>query len=625
MTENKTDERKAQAEVKRKKKLAEEICADFEDRREKRRRLESGWLLNMNFFSGNQYCDVSPIGGVQEEDKQYYWQSRRAFNHIAPAVEARIAKLTRLRPTLKARAFSDEDGDLRAAKLASGILSFVKERVGLNDIVSRATLWAEICGSAFYKVAWDCTGGRQVGLDGGNLPVYEGEVNITAVSPFEMYPDSLSVESLEEVQSLIHAKTVPVSYIAETFGVCLEGRSAEERAAVYSEPSAAKDGVKGIRTAAQENVEILIERYTRPNGNYKEGKLEIAAGGELLYEGPLPYVNEEKGERGFPFVKQDCMRLPAAFFGESVVDRLIPVQRAYNAVRNRKHELLNKISMGVIAVEDGSVDTDELAEEGLSPGKILIYRQGGKAPEMVDTGDVPNEFAREEEWLEKEFAYVSGVSELSKNSMPTQVTSATGLKLLFSEDNARLSATIDHLSEAMKELAKQIVLLYRQFAGSARLLTMTGENRKTEIFYFNAAELSPSDLVFDAEQTISQEERQETIMKLLNVGLFADENGKISTATKHKILDAFGFGDYENARDISALHIIKAEEENVELMRNSVAVDGYDDHELHIVEHTRFLLSGEYKKRENSALKERVCEHIAEHEKRKKKWTTFSE
>ncbi len=226
MTENKTDERKVQAEVKRKKKLAEEICADFEDRREKRRRLESGWLLNMNFFSGNQYCDVSPIGGVQEEDKQYYWQSRRAFNHIAPAVEARIAKLTRLRPTLKARAFSDEDGDLRAAKLASGILSFVKERVGLNDIVSRATLWAEICGSAFYKVAWDCTGGRQVGLDGENLPVYEGEVNITAVSPFEMYPDSLSVESLEGVQSLIHAKTVPVSYIAETFGVCLEGRSA---------------------------------------------------------------------------------------------------------------------------------------------------------------------------------------------------------------------------------------------------------------------------------------------------------------------------------------------------------------------------------------------------------------
>ena len=156
-------------------------------------------------------------------------------------------------------------------------------------------------------------------------------------------------------------------------------------------------------------------------------------------------------------------------------------------------------------------------------------------------------------------------------------------------------------------------------------MTMTGENKRTEIFYFNAAELSPSDLVFEAEQSLAPEERQEIIMKLLNAGLFSDENGRISVATKQKILDAFGFGDYENARDISALHIIKAEEENVRLMRGSVNVDGYDDHELHIVEHTRFLLSGEFKKRENPAIKERVCEHIAQHEKKKKKWNSIGE
>lgn len=622
MTENKVEERKRQAEEARKKKLAEEILMDFEARRERRRRLENGWILNMNFFSGNQYCDVSPLGGVEEEEKQFYWQSRRVFNHIAPAVETRLAKLTKLRPELKARAFSDEDGDLRAAKLASGILAYVKERTGLNDVIARATLWAEICGSAFYKVAWDADGGRQVGVDEKGAPVYEGEVCVTAVSPFEIYPDELSAEDLESVNSLIHAKSVPVSYISERFGVLVTGEAqTDERSAVYSEPRASAQGVAafGKTTTEKEDQTVLIERYTRSCQAYPNGRLEIAAGGELLYEGDLPYINEEKGVRGLPFVKQDCLRLPAAFFGGSVVDRLIPVQRAYNAVRNRKHEFLNRLSMGVLAVEDGSVDTDELAEEGLSPGKILVYRQGGKAPEMMESGEIPNEFSKEEEWLEKEFVYVSGVSELSKNSMPMQVTSATGLKLLYDEDNARLATTTDHMAEAMKSLSKQIVLLYRQFAGGARLLSMTGENRKTEVFYFNAAELAASDLVFEAEQEISADERRDTIMKLLNAGLFTGDDGKISQSTKQKILEAFGFGDYENARDISALHIIKAEEENVVLTRGSVLADGYDDHDLHIVEHTRFLLSGEFKKRENPALKERVCEHIADHERKKKK------
>ena len=49
-------------------KLAKEVEEDFQRRREARRGLENGWILNINFFSGNQYCDISPLGGVEEED-----------------------------------------------------------------------------------------------------------------------------------------------------------------------------------------------------------------------------------------------------------------------------------------------------------------------------------------------------------------------------------------------------------------------------------------------------------------------------------------------------------------------------------------------------------------------------
>ncbi len=600
--------------------IAAAVTEDFLKRREERRSVESGWILNINFFSGNQYCDISPRGEVVEEDEQFYWQSRRVFNHIAPTIDSRIAKLEKMKPELVVRAFSDEDGDIKAAKLATGILKYVQSRIGLNELSSRATMWSETCGCAFFKIDWDAKGGRQVAVDEDNNPVYEGEVQVSIVPPFEIFPDRLDAEDLNEVRSLIHARAVSVGYIQEKFGVALKGRRVSGLLS-YSEPTAGKLPFEkqGMNFTDVEDAEILIERYTKPSVDAPHGKLEIVAGGKLLYSDELPFVNGERNERGFPFVKQDCLRLPGAFFGCSVIDRLIPVQRAYNAVRNRKHELLNRLSMGVLTVEDGSVDTDDLSEEGLLPGKVIVYRQGSKAPEMLDCGNVPSEFKEEEEWLEKEFSRISGVSEVSQNSTPMRVTSATGLQLLLSQDESRLSATVTSIERALKEVGRQILRLYRQFAGTARLMTLTGENKKTQIYYFNASSLDVNDLQFESKETITPEEKKLTLLNLYQAGLLTDEDGNLTAENKNRILEAFGYGSYESARDISALHIAKAGEENLELKEGDVAPDVYDDHALHIHEHIRFLLSAEFKRCKNrEELKKRVVTHLTAHEKLKK-------
>lgn len=293
-----SEKERAEARERREKKLAAEVTADFERRREERRSVESGWLLNLNFYSGNQYCDISPFGGLAEEDKQFYWQSRRAFNRIAPTVDSRLAKLEKLRPSLSVRAFSDEDGDLKAAKLATGIFKFVRDRVGLDEAVSKATVWSEICGCAFYKLIWDEQGGRQVAVDEQGNAVYEGEVAVSALSPFEIYPDRLNAESVEELASIIHAKTVSVDYVYERFGVEVRGEARTDTS-VYSEPSAGKLPLAAVgkNTAPVEDSVVLIERYTRPTAAVPDGKLEIVAGGKLLYAGELPFKNAA-GENG---------------------------------------------------------------------------------------------------------------------------------------------------------------------------------------------------------------------------------------------------------------------------------------------------------------------------------------
>ena len=91
-------------------------------------------------------------------------------------------------------------------------------------------------------------------------------------------------------------------------------------------------------------------------------------------------------------------------YGESgIVARLIPIQRAYNAIKNRRHEYLNRIAMGILIVEDGSIDLDNIEEEGIAPGKVIVYRQGSMPPKMLEMPVLFNEFAKIEDSLLNDF------------------------------------------------------------------------------------------------------------------------------------------------------------------------------------------------------------------------------
>ena len=66
--------------------LVADVKADFEKRRQARLSIEQAWRLNMNFMVGNQFSEINAKGDIDETCKQFYWQERSVFNHIAPIV-----------------------------------------------------------------------------------------------------------------------------------------------------------------------------------------------------------------------------------------------------------------------------------------------------------------------------------------------------------------------------------------------------------------------------------------------------------------------------------------------------------------------------------------------------------
>jgi len=581
--------------------VVKSVQKDFAARQKMRRPYELAWQLNMNFVMGNQYCQISPRGLIEQEEKYYFWQEKQVYNHVAPIVETRLARLNRVRPRPIARPFSNSDADLNSAKLSTRILDSARDKTHLDEVVCQATAWSEVCGTAFYKVVWD-----------GAEP--NPDVSVSVCSPFEIYPDSNVTPTLEECTSVIHAKVYPRSEVESKWGVQLTGQTMK----VYALSSTLGVGglgynstVPSVTQEAKTDQVLVIERYTKPNGDYPDGRLEIVAGDALLYAGDLPYKVGDDGVRAYPFVRQTSAEQAGCFWGASIVERVIPIQRAYNAVKNRKHEFLNRLSMGVLTVEDGSVDTDSLEEEGLSPGKILVYRQGSEKPSLMDAGSVPSEFSREEDYLLQEFVTVSGVSEFARNSKtPQTISSGVALQLIAEQDDIRLASSIDSVKISIKKIAKFILRLYKQFVSKSRLMRLA-ENNTAQLFYFSGSDIGSDDVVFETENELTDTPatRRTMLMDLLNAGILYDADGKLSQSAKAKILTMMGFGNWESAQDLAQLHIARAEKENVDI--DSAEILEVDDHALHAEEHTRLVVSGQADERPD--YREKILAHIRAH------------
>ncbi len=601
--------------------IVKEVLEDFQNRVLERKSYETQWKLNMNFYMGNQFCSIGFGGLVEDGDRQYFWQEREVFNHIAPKIDIRLAKLSAIKPKLYVVPASSDERDAYTAKLSKKILDSVSAKYSLSQKINQATKWSEICGTSFYKIFWNSNLGQVVAIEDSGRKIKAGDVDIAVCSPFEIYPDFTTCENLEDCQSIIHAKAYSVEEIKQMYDVDIKGKDIN----VFSLDSSFSTGGLGyngigtkINESTKRNAGLVIEKYIRPSEEYPNGRLIIIAGEKLVFDGELPYVNGIDGKRDFPFIKQVCCDEVGSFWGKSLIERMIPIQRAYNAVKNRKHEFLNRLTLGVLAVEDGSVDIENLEEEGLAPGKILVYRQGANVPKYLDNEHLPTDFEKEEEKLLEEFTAISGTSEMGDMTTISASMSGVALELLLDENQTRLSFTTDSIKSAIKQIGKHLLRLYKQFANIPRLVKIVGENGMPEIFYFKSSDISSDDVQFETEtegaDTLTQ--RRNMIYTLLDKGLLTDEDGKLSQSLKSKILEMIGFGNWENSQDLDSLHIRRADNENLAMLdKEEIKVKPIDDHNLHINEHIAYMLSGEYEKNATEEVENIFLKHIEEHKK----------
>lgn len=569
------------------------VAAELARRKEERRPFELQWRLNANFLAGHQNCDINARRGEVEELMPLRTAMERGvFNRIAPLIETRIAHLRSVSYSMTVHPRTNEVEDYEKSRIATRLLRYTQSATGFESKKNQILLWSEVCGTAFILSFWNPRGGRKAAEreevhpgDPGGL--YEGELAYTIITPYEIYPESVSKQEMADQQSVMLEQVLTVAEIHDLYGIELEGQNLETYGVAPvgggQTPSAFALTYQTVPDSA-----YVRTYFERPSRRYPEGRLAIVAGDTLVHYGPLPYDE-------IPIVAVKCREVAGQFFGRSVIQDLIPLQRAYNGCKNKIHDYIKTLAANPMLVPEGSVaDLELLAEEGLVPGAVVQYSPERGTPELLRLPALPREVREECETLARDMEYIAGVSQLMMTgNSPNGISSGAAIERLQNIDNTRLSLVAENLRAAVKKLAAVWLRIYRRHATGFRVLRIAGTNEFSGVVTWCADDINSFDIVFDTENELvySHEAQKKAFLEALSLGLFADAEGRLPDSFKRRAAEMLRLGSYGELLGESELHLQNAWRENTVFEQGySAEVGRYDDHALHLEEHRRFAL-----------------------------------
>lgn len=607
--------------------LVAEIKGELERRRSDRAGMELQWLLNSNFVAGHQYCEINPAAGeVREIEREDDQEERCVFNRIAPIYDTRMAHLRNVRYAMTVRAATADDEDIEKAAVSTDLLRYTQRKLNFDELKARIYDWSELLGTAFVMSWWDAKAGDCLydefgnpALDERGDEIREGDVACGLLTPYEVFPESVYKETVAEQRSIIVDQVLHVSEIYERYGIRVSGQECDKY--VITPISGAggyglstfQSTVMATKTTRVHDSAHCITYFEKPSKKYPTGRVAVIVADKLVHYGGMPYDE-------IPIIAIKCKSVAGQFFGKSYVQDLIPLQRAYNGCKNAVHRYIKSAANEALLTPAGSIeDIDEIIDHGIYPNQVIEYRGENGRPSYLTRSGIPGEVINEMNTLITDMEYTAGISQMQiYGSAPSGVKSGTAIAQLRDIDNTRLSLTAENMREGIRQLAIRWLHIYKTFCTTNRVAEIIGINNLGRVFVWSSDDINSYDVIYDTvnELVLSEDQQRENFLQALQMGLFADDNGVTPREFRQKAIEMMRLGSYTQLMTLSDQQRANAQRENDFLMAGVVpVVYQYDDHDIHIAEHTRFALQYRFKRfrGQSPALAEEFDRHIADH------------
>lgn len=595
---------KADSQPEDMKKLAEHVKSKVEEVRASASRTahEGIWMTNIAYLLGydgiafnTQTRQFVPINRASS----YLKKNRIHVNKILPTIQNRLARLCKNPPKYDVRPESNDTEDKEAARLGLQTLTALWESLSLDEKRIFLYMWVQQCGHAYVKVAWDPTLGRLIQeADGSNM--FEGDIRVDVTSPFEIFPDPLAKTFEEAKRSwIIQAKVRKLDYFRaqyKEYGHLVTEEQAwllstqyESRINAMNSRGPASSGM----SEAMKNCAIELTKYEARSEKYPNGRMIVCAAGILLEDKDLPV-----GE--IPFAKFDDTVIGGKYYSESVITHLRPIQDAYNENRRRVTEWSRTLMAGKYTAARGSGVAPESPND--QSGEFLFYdpvpnAPDGGRPSALTPPSLPQWAFQEESVLTSEINDISGISEVSRGTLPSASIPAIGMQLLTEQDDTRIGVMTELHERSWAHIGGLILKYVEKFYILPRKLKIAGKNLQYTVKEIQGDMLrGNTDVIVIRGSTVpgSKTLRNEEIMNRFNAGLLGDP---ADPKVREKVLSMTEFGDVAEIWQDYGLDMqqIRRGIEAVEA-GEVVEVSEFDNHALWMQEINRYRKGDKWSK-----------------------------
>lgn len=583
--------------------------------------------LNNEFICGNQNKKVNKKT-LAIEDKNLdptVYTEKKVFNRLLPIYLTRYGILKQNMPIPGIIPYTNTS---KAVQDSNNVNNFIKafiEDSGFRDLYQKLIKRTDVYGIEWVKTGIDWTEGDEVctiegasiGEQKGTIRVHEGRPFITSVPIYEVFVDSYYIESMEDVNELVHRRVFPIEYIKKRWGFEAEKESIDDnRLSTYPRYTNF-----GLTNGGAIEYAYVYEYYKKPDALYPQGRYVITCNDKVLWDDVLPYENAESGKRIIPFDFVTFQSIPNKLVGVTVYSQLIPIQETYNAIKNRCLESANHIAIGQLYYWEGSlINKNNFTNK---PGKLIGLKRNAKAPQPVQKDKLSVEFSNYLKALEEDMLVTAGLSQITAfGSSRSNVRTDGVVDKLSESDENKLGNALDNISSCFVRVFKK--LLYCEKQREKTLIDALALAKKDDyvlkyklkdvdaeqITIINQDFLMKSDQVFDKK-----------LQQAGNFGLYNPQSG-LTYQAKVEFLNAMHAAYLTDTLDPTerATHDLCLDEQEQALNGKVPQAEQWHQHAQHIAEHNLFRMSPEVRylhctdEKAYTLLQEAMNMHIQQHE-----------
>lgn len=504
---------------------------------------ERQWYLNLAFYFGKQNVvpmrpTATPGAGVSTRfytPPAPYYRARPVINRIRPTIRTELSQLTGNRPNASIVPASAEDRDMYAAMAGEQIWNNFYTEKKLKAIIRKAMWWTLVCGTGFIKTYWDHTAGPvEEVMDSMGMPLVDpqtmqpvkgpiGDVVFCHETPFHVLCPDLREEELEGQPFLIHAKVKSPEFVKMNFKQSIDGKPVNPHTAEAMD--ILEDSflnLVGAQALDKNHSVLVLEVWVKPGmiPMFPEGGFFTLVGDQIVqgFQG-WPFKHGK-----FPFAKID--HIPGGkFYGTSVIEDLIPLQKEYNRTRGQIIEAKNRTAKPQLTAPRGSVDASKITTE---PGQVIFYTPGFDPPQPIPLTPLPNYVMQELDRIQMDWNDISGQHEVSHGQVPPGVTAATAISYLQERDESKLSHTFDSMEEGIEKTAQMSLSYVNEFWDQKRMVKVTGPEGSFDTMALKGSDLDNNlDIRVEAGSAlpVSKAAKQALIMDMMKMGFIDPRKG----------------------------------------------------------------------------------------------------